>query len=79
MPPSSRSLRTGSGGSDVVNDDCRHLIDSGDSCLPAADGEVCLGMYGELNSEEEDGSEGGGSYFSDVFRGAEPMDLFILP
>ncbi|PON33292.1 Octamer-binding transcription factor [Parasponia andersonii] len=68
-------LSTGSGGSAVVDEEGPQLVDSGDSylqscvqypagCMAAVDGGV--------QSEEDDGSDDGRSYFSvDVFAAAE--------
>lgn len=60
-------------GSAVVDEECPHLNDSGDSYFPADEHN---GVYG-MNSEEDDS---GGRFFSDVFAAAgtvEPVDLFI--
>lgn len=65
---------TGSGGSAVVDfEEGPHLVDSGDSYFlnattyPAG----CVGHVDGVHSEEDDGSDDGRSYFSDVLAAAE--------
>jgi homeobox-leucine zipper protein len=66
-------LSTGSGGSAVVDDEGPvQLVDSGDSYFqtdqyPAG----CVGPVDGMQSEEDDGSDDGRSYFSDVFAVTE--------
>ncbi|PIN00165.1 Homeobox transcription factor [Handroanthus impetiginosus] len=68
-------LSTGSDGSAVVDDDSPQLLDSGDSYFPDDKYDhVCEAAVDGVNSEEDDGSEGGGSYFSDVFAATEPQE-----
>lgn len=62
-------LSSGSGRSAMVDEEGPQLVDSGDSCFPG-DGEFCMGLGpgpSGIQSEEEDGSDDGRSYFSDVF------------
>lgn len=60
-------LSTGSDGSAVVDDDSRQLLDSGDSYFPDNDYPDCMAG---VHSEEDDGSDDGRSYFTDVFAAA---------
>lgn len=58
-------LSSGSGGSAVVDEDGPQLVvDSGDSYFG------CMGPVDGVQSEEDDGSEDGRSYFSDVLVAA---------
>ncbi|KAL7140823.1 hypothetical protein ABFS83_08G012800 [Erythranthe nasuta] len=71
-------LSTGSDGSGVVDDDCPHLLDSGDSyfqndCYPG-----CVAAVDGINSEEDDGSDDGRGYFSDVFAAAEQQEPIAM-
>ncbi|KAG6395961.1 hypothetical protein SASPL_142095 [Salvia splendens] len=59
-------LSIGSDGSAVVDDDGRQLLDSGDSYFPDNDYPDCIAAVEGINSEEDDGSDDGRSYF-DVF------------
>ncbi|KAL0331975.1 UNVERIFIED_CONTAM: Homeobox-leucine zipper protein HAT5 [Sesamum calycinum] len=56
-------LSTGSDNSVVVDDDGRQLLDSVDSYFPNNGYPGCVAIH----SEEDAGSDDGGSYFSDVF------------
>ncbi|KAK6129316.1 hypothetical protein DH2020_036924 [Rehmannia glutinosa] len=68
-------LSTGSDGSAVVDDDGRQLLDSGDSYFPNNDYPDCMAAVdGGINSEEDDGSDDGRGYFSDVFGAAEQQE-----
>ncbi|OWM71552.1 homeobox-leucine zipper protein HAT5 [Punica granatum] len=61
-------LSSGSGGSAVVDEDGRQLLDSGDSYF---DYPGCIGPVDGVQSEEDDRSEDGQSYFpGDVFAAA---------
>lgn len=66
-------LSSGSGGSLVVDEDGPQLVDSGDSFFgndddyPAA----CMGPLDGIQSEDDDGSDDGRSYFSGVFGAVE--------
>ncbi|KAI4350711.1 hypothetical protein L6164_005140 [Bauhinia variegata] len=70
-------LSSGSGGSAVVDEDSRQLVvDSVDSYFAAdnyADAGCHLARGDRIQSEEDDGSDDGRSYFSDVFV-AEPQN-----
>lgn len=55
-------LSSGSGASAVVDEDGPQLLDSGDSYFQNAEYPGCLGVQ----SEEDDGSDDGQSYFSDA-------------
>ncbi|KAL0343985.1 UNVERIFIED_CONTAM: Homeobox-leucine zipper protein HAT5 [Sesamum angustifolium] len=59
-------LSTGSDNSVVVDDDGRQLLDSVDSYFPNNGYPGCVAIH----SEEDAGSDDGGSYFSDVFAAA---------
>ncbi|KAK4393006.1 Homeobox-leucine zipper protein HAT5 [Sesamum angolense] len=59
-------LSTGSDNSVVVDDDGRQLLDSVDSYFPNNGYPSCVAIH----SEEDAGSDDGGSYFSDVFAAA---------
>ncbi|KAF7819604.1 homeobox-leucine zipper protein HAT5 [Senna tora] len=67
-------LSSGSGGSAVVDQGSPQLlVDSVDSYFPAADNyEECMVGVNRVQSEEDDGSDDGRSYFSDVFVAPEP-------
>ncbi|KAH6774446.1 homeobox 1 [Perilla frutescens var. hirtella] len=67
-------LSTGSDGSAVVDDDGRQLLDSGDSYFPNSDYPDCMAAVDGINSEEDDGSDDGRSYFTDVFAAAEQQE-----
>nr|WGS99073.1 HD-Zip8 protein [Salvia miltiorrhiza] len=67
-------LSTGSDGSAVVDDDGRQLLDSGDSYFPDNDYPDCMAAVDGINSEEDDGSDDGRSYFTDVFAVAEQQE-----
>ncbi|KAH6791075.1 homeobox 1 [Perilla frutescens var. frutescens] len=67
-------LSTGSDGSAVVDDDGRQLLDSGDSYFPNSDYPDCMAAVDGINSEEDDGSDDGRSYFTDVFAAAENQE-----
>lgn len=60
-------LSSGSGASAVVDEDGPQLLDSGDSYFQNAEYHGCLGVQ----SEEDDGSDDGQSYFSDALVLAE--------
>ncbi|GKV07677.1 hypothetical protein SLEP1_g19423 [Rubroshorea leprosula] len=60
-------LSTGSGGSEVEDEDGPQLVDSGDSYFPSDEYPGCVGPVDGVQSEEDDGSDDGRSYFSDVF------------
>uniref|UniRef100_A0A5B6YLA3 Homeobox-leucine zipper protein n=1 Tax=Davidia involucrata TaxID=16924 RepID=A0A5B6YLA3_DAVIN len=65
-------LSTGSGGSAVVDEDGPQLVDSGDSYFPdSGDYPGCMAPVDGVQSEEDDGSDDGRSYFSDVFVAEE--------
>ncbi|KAK9271504.1 hypothetical protein L1049_001863 [Liquidambar formosana] len=64
-------LSTGSGGSAVVDEDGPQLVDSGDSYFPADEYPGCVARVDGIQSEEDDGSDDGRSYFSNVFAVAE--------
>lgn len=66
-------LSTGSGGSAVVDEDGPHLVDSGDSYFPDNEYPRCVAPIDGIHSEEDDGSDDGRSYFSEVFVAAEPQ------
>lgn len=65
-------LSTGSGGSAVVDEDGPHLVDSGDSYFPNNEYPGCVALIDGVHSEEDDGSDDGRSYFSEVYVAAEP-------
>lgn len=67
-------LSTGSDGSAVVDDDGRQLLDSGDSYFPNNEYPDCMAAVEGINSEEDDGSDDGRSYFTDVFAVAEQQE-----
>ncbi|KAI3462996.1 hypothetical protein Pfo_019659 [Paulownia fortunei] len=67
-------LSTGSNGSAIVDDDGPLLLDSGDSYFLNNDYRGCVAAVDGVNSEVDDGSDDGGSYFSDVFAAAEPQE-----
>ncbi|KAK6928316.1 Leucine zipper, homeobox-associated [Dillenia turbinata] len=60
-------LSSGSGGSAVVDEDCPQLLDSGDSYFPNDNYQECMALIEIVQSEEDDGSEDGRNYLSDVF------------
>ncbi|KAL0431662.1 UNVERIFIED_CONTAM: Homeobox-leucine zipper protein HAT5 [Sesamum radiatum] len=67
-------LSTGSNGSAVVDEDGRgQLLDSGDSYLQYQQ-QGCVASVEGVKSEEDEGSDDGGSYFSDVFAAPEPQE-----
>ena len=69
-------LSTGSGGSAVVDEDGPQLVDSGDSYFPCDDyaaGCVTPAADG-VQSEEDDGSDNGQNYLSNVFVAAEQQN-----
>ena len=63
-------LSSGSGASAVVDEDGPQLRDSGDSYFQNAEYPGCLGVQ----SEEDDGSDDGQSYFSDALVLPEPHE-----
>ncbi|KAF8378301.1 hypothetical protein HHK36_029640 [Tetracentron sinense] len=65
-------LSSGSGRSAVVDKDCPQLMDSGDSFFLDDYRGGMVPMDG-IQSEEDDGSDDGRSYFSDVFAAAEHL------
>ncbi|XP_028785041.1 homeobox-leucine zipper protein HAT5-like isoform X1 [Neltuma alba] len=66
-------LSSGSGGSAVVDEDAPQLlVDSVDSYFPAENFDGCVASVDRVQSEEDDGSDNGRSYFSDVFVAPEP-------
>lgn len=67
-------LSTGSDGSAVVDEDGPQLLDSGDSYFPDNDYSSCMAAVDGINSEEDDGSDDGRGYFSDVFAVEEPQE-----
>lgn len=67
-------LSAGSNGSAVVDDDGPLLLDSGDSYFPNNEYHRCMTAVDGVNSEEDDGSDDGGSYFPDVFAAAVPQE-----
>lgn len=67
-------LSTGSDGSAVVDEDGPQLLDSGDSYFQNDDYSSCMAAVDGINSEEDDGSDDGRGYFSDVFAAAEPQE-----
>ncbi|KAK6256483.1 Homeobox domain - like 10 [Theobroma cacao] len=63
---------TGSAGSAVVDEDAPQLLDSGDSYFPSDEYPGgCVGPVNRVQSEEDDGSDDGRSYFSNVFTATE--------
>ncbi|KAL3624237.1 Homeobox-leucine zipper protein hat5 [Castilleja foliolosa] len=69
-------LSTGSDGSAVVDDDSRQHLDSGDSYFQTSEYPDCMAAV----DGEEDGSDDGQGYYSDVFGAAdqpEPMGWCI--
>ncbi|KAG8384812.1 hypothetical protein BUALT_Bualt04G0157300 [Buddleja alternifolia] len=67
-------LSTGSNGSAILDDDGPQLLDSGDSYFPNNEFPGCVAAVDGVNSEEDDGSDDGRSYFSDVFAAAEQQE-----
>lgn len=68
-------LSTGSGESAVVDEDCRQLVDSGDSYFPNDDHYPgCVAPGDGVQSEEDDGSDDGQNYFPTVFESAEQQN-----
>ncbi|KAF5740361.1 Homeobox-leucine zipper protein HAT5 [Tripterygium wilfordii] len=82
-------LSSGSNGSSVVDEEGPHLLDSGDSYFPSDNYPGCVAPLDEvIRSEEDDGSDDGRSYFSDVFaaaaepqqlEGGEPLGWWVWP
>ncbi|XWS44193.1 hypothetical protein CRYUN_Cryun15aG0023200 [Craigia yunnanensis] len=66
-------LSTGSAGSAVVDEDAPQFVDSGDSYFPSDEYPRCVGL------EEDDGSDDGRSYFSDVFTATEQQQQHEEP
>ncbi|XVF58095.1 hypothetical protein PTKIN_Ptkin07bG0035000 [Pterospermum kingtungense] len=64
-------LSTGSAGSAVVDEDAPQLVDSGNSYFLSDEYPRCVGPVNGVQSEEDDGSDDGRSYFSTVFTVAE--------
>ncbi|XWS32780.1 hypothetical protein CRYUN_Cryun22dG0018900 [Craigia yunnanensis] len=64
-------LSIGSAGSAVVDEDAPQLVDSGDSYFPSDGYPGCIGPVDGVQSEEDDGSDDGRSYFSNVFTATE--------
>lgn len=65
-------LSTGSGGSAVVDMDSPQLVvDSVDSYFPADNYAGYIARINRVQSEDDDGSDDGRSYFSDVFVAPE--------
>ncbi|OMO80725.1 hypothetical protein CCACVL1_12796 [Corchorus capsularis] len=64
-------LSTGSAGSAVVDEDAPQLVDSGDSYFPNDEYPGCVCPIDGAQSEEDDGSDDGRSYFSNVFTATE--------
>ncbi|KAK4272093.1 hypothetical protein QN277_020692 [Acacia crassicarpa] len=65
-------LSTGSGGSSVVDMDSSQLVvESGDSYFPANSYTGYVACVKGVQSEDDDGSDDGRSYFSDVFVAPE--------
>ena len=64
-------LSTGSAGSAVVDEDAPHLVDSGDSYFPSDEYPGCVGPVYGVQPEEDDGSDDGQSYFSNVFAATQ--------
>lgn len=62
-------LSTGTG-SAVVDEDGPQLVDSGNSYFPNDAYPDCVAQVDRVQSEEDDGSDNGQSYFSDVFAAA---------
>ncbi|XVE83946.1 hypothetical protein DITRI_Ditri16bG0129600 [Diplodiscus trichospermus] len=62
---------SGSAGSAVVDEDAPQLLDSCDSYFPSDEYARCVGLVDRVQSEEEDGSDDGCSYFSNVFTATE--------
>ncbi|CAK9308903.1 unnamed protein product [Citrullus colocynthis] len=60
-----------SNGSAVLDEDGPQLLDSGDSYLLSNDYDGCVLPVFGVNSEEEDGSDDGQGYFSDVYTTAD--------
>ena len=60
-----------SNGSAVLDEDGPQLLDSGDSYLLSSDYDGCVLPVFGVNSEEEDVSDDGQGYFSDVYTAAD--------
>lgn len=61
-------LSSGTAGSAVVDVDSPQLLDSGNSFFQNGNGYAVCAIPGDgIHSEEDDGSDDGRSYFSDVF------------
>ncbi|KAE8680903.1 Homeobox-leucine zipper protein HAT5 [Hibiscus syriacus] len=68
-------LSTGSVGSTVVDEDAPQLVDRGDSSYFLSDEYPrCIGPINGVHSEEDDGSDDGHSYFSNVFTAATEQE-----
>ncbi|KAF6157350.1 hypothetical protein GIB67_004288 [Kingdonia uniflora] len=63
-------LSSGSGGSAVMDEDSPQFVDSGDSYFPD-DYRGCVGPVDCIQSEEDDGSDNGRSYFLNAFVAAD--------
>ncbi|XP_044502116.1 homeobox-leucine zipper protein HAT5-like isoform X1 [Mangifera indica] len=80
-------VSSGSGGSAVVDEDYPQIVESGDSIsyFPNDEYTGCIGAIEGVQSEEDDGSDDGQSYFLDVFLGAqnqqaeEPLEWWMWP
>ncbi|KAK5793154.1 Homeobox-leucine zipper HAT5 -like protein [Gossypium arboreum] len=68
-------LSSGSVGSAVVDEDAPQLVDSGNSYFPSDEYSRGIGPFDGVQSEDEDGSDNCGSYFSDVFATTEQEAL----
>ncbi|KAJ8775165.1 hypothetical protein K2173_020169 [Erythroxylum novogranatense] len=64
------NVKVESTGSAVVDDDGPQLVDSGDSYFPNDNYAGCVVLPDGVQSEEDDGSDDGRSYFQDVFAAA---------
>ena len=64
-------LSTGSAWSAVVDEDAPHLVDSGDSYFPSDEYPGCVGPVYGVQPDEDDGSDDGQSYFSNVFAATQ--------
>ncbi|XWS30347.1 hypothetical protein CRYUN_Cryun24cG0109400 [Craigia yunnanensis] len=64
-------LSTGSAGSAVVDEDALQLVDSGDSYFLSDEYPGCVGPVYGVQPEEDDGSDDGQSYFSNVFTATQ--------
>lgn len=68
-----------SNGSAVLDEDGPQLLDSGDSYLLRNDYDGCVLPVFGANSEEEDGSDDGQGYFSDVYTAADLQTHEVEP